>query len=241
MKAKNCLAIAIFIMTTGITPSLQASGWQGELTPYLWTAGIDGDLTMQGRKVEAEEGFENLSKSIDVSGAFLGILQRGDLVMMAQYDNLSIDTEELSNVPEGSFLESNVQIVTVAAGIQVDGAKGKTYDLLLGARRLQLDNEITLNNASTFESDQHFNDLVVVIRPSIPLSQKWRFNPTMSIGGGDSNRTYELQPQVQYQLSNNLALRFGYRTLYYDLEGKRENAAFDGAFQGFLVGLGGIF
>lgn len=231
---------AILALAT-LTPNLHAADWQGELTPYLWTAGIDGDLTVRDQKVEAEEGFENLSESIDVSGAFLGILQRGNTVMMAQYDNLSIDTEELANVPEGSFLESKVQIVTLAAGIQLDGAKGKTYDVLLGARRLQLDNEITVNNAGTFATDQHFNDIVVVIRPSVPLSQKWRFNPTLSVGAGDSNNTYELQPQVQYQLSSNLALRFGYRSLYYDLEGKRENAEFDGAFQGFLIGLGGIF
>lgn len=234
----GCAAILSWV---AITPSLHAADWQGELTPYLWTAGIDGDVSVRGQKVEAEEGFENLSESIDMSGAFLGVLQRGNTVMMAQYDTLSIDTDELARVPEGSFLESNVQIVTLAAGIQLEGAKGKTYDVLLGARRLQLDNEITLNGADTLATDQHFNDIVVVIRPSVPLSQKWRFNPTLSVGAGDSNSTYELQPQVQYQLSTTLALRVGYRSLYYDLEGKRENAEFDGAFQGMLIGLGGMF
>ena len=59
----------------------------------------------------------------------------------------------------------------------------------------------------------------------------------MSIGGGgDSKLTYELQPNLQYQFSNLIAARLGYRRLYYDYKG--DKADFDGTFQGFTLGLG---
>ncbi len=63
------------------------------------------------------------------------------------------------------------------------------------------------------------------------------FNPTLAFGGGgDSELIYELQPQFQYQFTDNLALRVGYRRMYYDVKGDR--GEFDGVIHGAMLGLG---
>jgi outer membrane protein OmpA-like peptidoglycan-associated protein len=64
----------------------------------------------------------------------------------------------------------------------------------------------------------------------------------MSIGGGvDADLIWELQPQLQFQINDNLGLRFGYRNLYYDLESDNGANKFDGSYRGLIVGLGGTF
>ena len=55
----------------------------------------------------------------------------------------------------------------------------------------------------------------------------------------DSDLTYELQPQFQYDISKTMSARFGYRRLYYDI--KNERSSMDVTFSGFIVGLGFIF
>jgi hypothetical protein len=58
------------------------------------------------------------------------------------------------------------------------------------------------------------------MRPSIPVLpskiQGLRFNPTLAIGaGGDADLVYELQPQFQYQITQSVVARLGYRTVGY--------------------------
>jgi hypothetical protein len=139
-------------------------------------------------------------------------------------------------------LESDTTITTLAIGYQFLGSGGKTYDLMIGTRKVSMDNTLTLNGlaGSPFRGDRDVRDTVVVFRPSIPLSEKWRFNPTLSYGSGDSEKTYELWPQFQYQFTPNWAARLGYRRLAYDIETSAGNR-FDGSFEGFVIGFGGTF
>jgi len=78
------------------------------------------------------------------------------------------------------------------------------------------------------------------VRPCVPITQKLRFNPTFAVGAGDSDLTWELQPCVQYQFTDHMGVRFGYRRVHYDVEGDHGNT-FDAAFQGFFVGASLLF
>ena len=113
--------------------------------------------------------------------------------------------------------------------------------VMLGARYLELDNELRLNRIGTFGSNKNYTDGVIIIRPSPRLSSRWRFDPTLSFGKGESKKRYELQPQFQYQFRENIALRLGYRRLYYDIESGNRQNAWKGSFQGFIIGVGGTF
>jgi hypothetical protein len=106
-----------------------------------------------------------------------------------------------------------------------------------GVRLLNLDNTLTLNGRGTFEKSQTITDGVLVVRPSLPLTTWLRFSPTLAIGAGDSDLTYELQPELQFRITDNIAARVGYRRVFYDFEGDRGNR-FDGSFHGFILGVG---
>jgi hypothetical protein len=213
------------------------------LTPYIWTAGIDGDIEVKGRKVDVDVGFDDLIDKVDIGGSFLAVVQKGMWVNWLQVDYFSLSEDGTASALGGAEVdvESDTLILTAATGIQIGlWREGQTLDIMGGIRYLRMDNELSISGVGTFKNTNDIYDGVLVLRPSIPLSERWRFNPTLSIGAGDSDLTYELQPQFQYNFTDTWALRLGYRRLYYDTKGNRGNS-FDGSFHGFFVGFGGTF
>lgn len=209
-----------------------------EVTPYVWAVGVDADVTVAGQAADVDKSFSDLWDDLKYGGSLLGVVQNGPWVFYGQIDVLKTQTD-LEGVP-GGRLDTKSRIWTLAAGYQLQGSGGKTFDLLLGWRQLELKPELNLPGVPELSADRDVGDVVLMLRPSIPLSQNWRFNPAMSIGKGDSDKTYELWPQVQYGFSETWALRIGFRNLYYDIENEAGNR-FKGSLRGLTLGLGGRF
>ena len=237
----NKLAIYIFALLV-VCPSVAISNdWAVEITPYAWLAGVDADVTVGNREVDVDVGFSDLLDNLDFAAAFLAVAQYDRFVLWGQVDYLDLNTGDV-DTPIGvdARAESKALFLTTAAGYQFDGfVQGSTIDVLLGLRYLRMKNKLSLEGFGTSRRTRDLIDAVLVVRPSFQLSEKWRFNPTLSIGAGDSDLTYEIQPQFQYQFNDTLAARLGYRRLYYDVD--KNNFEFDGAFHGFLLGLGFAF
>lgn len=216
--------------------------WRVELMPYLWAAGVNGDVAVRNRAVEIDASFSDVADSLDVGGALLMHAQRGPWVLWTQVDYLSISTDELEDGPERGTLNQDVTMATLGAGYQFASTDGRrSIDVLLGVRHLSVDTELRLRDSGRFGQDRDATDPVIILRPSFQFAEKWRFNPTLSYGaGGDSEKVWELQPQIQYRTSEHTALRFGYRRLQYELESEK-GSSFDGSFEGPFVGFGGVF
>ncbi len=244
-KVRIGAAIMAFLVYALLAGSAWAAdgGWKFELTPYIWGVGIDGDITVRGTKVEVDAGFDDLIDKVDFGGSFLAVAQKGQWVNWLQVDYFEISDDKNVDRIGGAKVEveSDTLFLTVATGIQVDGwKKGQTFDILGGLRYARMDNELTISGVGSADRTSNIYDAVLVLRPSFPLSQRWRFNPTLSIGAGDSDLTYELQPQFQFNFTDTWAGRIGYRRLYYDTEGSSGNK-FKGSFHGFILGLGATF
>ncbi len=126
-----------------------------------------------------------------------------------------------------------------AAGYKVDGwAEGQTFDLLVGARTLSVQNDLEVYGVGKVTKSKDLLDPMVVVRPNLPLTSKLFFNPTLGIGGGgDSDLIWELQPQLQYQFTDTFEGRLGYRTIHYKFtkDGNRLNIDLSGLIVGFGV------
>lgn len=225
----------------------QDDAWGFEITPYVWAGGIDGDVTVRGHKAEVDRGFDDLVDRLDFTGSLLGIGYRNHFVVWTQLDYVATDTDELDSdeQPIGgrARLESDFFAGTLGFGYRFGEPQGRrNLDLLLGAKYLSVENDLTLQGIGQFKRDRDYLDPVLIARPSFRISERWRFNPTISIGGGvDADLIWELQPQLQFNINDNLALRFGYRNLYYDLESENGLNKFDGSYRGLILGLGGTF
>lgn len=238
-----CKVIAVAgILLIAASAATAQDEWNFEVTPYFWAAGLEGDVEVGGRKVDVDVDFDDAFDAIDAAGGLMTVAQRGRLVVFGQFDYLGLDTDELgSDAPAGGSLQTDLFVGALAIGHRFDGPfKGSTIDLLGGVRYTWMENDLEITGVGRGKNSDDIVDAIVVVRPSLPLSERWRLNPTFSIGAGDSDVVWELQPNLRYQFSDTMALGLGYRRLHYDYEGDRGNT-FDAAFHGLLIGLSFTF
>lgn len=256
MKRTAWMMIAAGALAAGVAgaqaPAVNApkDGWKGELTPYAWLAGMEGDMTVNGRSVDFEKDFSDIIDMVELGGSLLGVAQYDRFLIWGQVDYFSMSTSELDvdEQPKAGSLDSKMLLGELAVGYQVDGwLEGQTFDLLVGVRTLQLDNDLELYGKGETSKDVELVDPIFAVRPSVPVFPSkidgLRFNPTLCIGGGgDSEMVYGMQPQLQYQVNDSFAVRFGYRTVGYKFEGeKNKDNELDFSLSGLLLGAGFTF
>jgi outer membrane protein OmpA-like peptidoglycan-associated protein len=245
-KTRNIAATAVTAILAAATtsPALAADKeWNFELTPYLWGAGIDGDIVVRGQTADVDVSFSDIFDQMELGGGLLMRAERNHWVLWTQVDYMATSTSELDDPPENGRLDVDSTMLTAGFGRNFESSNGRrSVDVLLGLRYMELETTAQFATLGTFRGKRDFTDPVIIVRPSLQISDRWRFNPTFSYGtGGDSESTYELQPQVQYQATDRMALRFGYRKLYYDIENDVNGNSFDGSFNGPFIGFGFTF
>jgi hypothetical protein len=229
----------------------EPEGLQVEITPYAWLAGLEGDVTVNGNKTEFDKSFSDIIDYVGFAGSLLGVVQYDRYLVWGQVDYFTISTDNVDaeDQPKHATFDSKMFLGELAAGYQVDGwMEGQTFDFLVGVRVLNMDNQLSVKNGGpTFENSRTLTDPILVMRPSIPV---WPskisglcFNPTLAIGGGgDSELVYELQPQFQYQVTDSVSARVGYRRVGYKIKGSHnDDNEMNFAMAGLIVGVGVTF
>jgi hypothetical protein len=248
-RIMRIIIMATLLLTFGVTGfAAEPKGLKVELMPYLWYAGLEGDLTLNGTEYEFSKSPEDVFEAVSVAGSFLAVLQYNRFLLWYQGDYFNRSTDELDIHPANVSIDSTMILNEVAVGYQIDGFfEGQTFDLMVGARFLNMENELIIADHSVAKREVNVADPMLVIRPSIPLFPSLikglRFNPTLAIGGGgDSELVFELFPQLQYQFTDNIAMRIGYRTVGYKFTGdNNEDNELNLRLAGLIVGIGGIF
>lgn len=239
---RTLLAILIGLVFHSEQPRAEEpKGWQLEVTPYLWMAGIDGDVTVGDQTVGVDVGFDDLVDALDFGGSLLTVVQYNRWVLFGQVDFFALDSDGLDNAPSAGKLETDALFATVAFGHQFQTfGPDSSIDVLGGVRYFGMDNTLTIYEVGSADANQDWVDGIVMLRPSFRFLRWFRFNPTLAIGTGDSDLTYEMQPQFQIDFTKHTAARIGYRRLYYKADGDRGNS-FDGTIGGMIAGLGMTF
>ncbi len=249
MKTKIMMMIAAgLVLAAGGTASAAApQGWHFELTPYLWAAGLEGDATINGHEADFEKEFSDLFDMLEIGGSLFGVAQYNRIVLLGAVDyfDLSTDNLDVKDQPPGRTLDSKLLIGEVAAGYQFDGfMEGMTISVLAGARMTRMELDLELDEGQSASKDNDLADPILMLNPSIPIFPSkidgLRFNPILAVGGGnDADLVYELFPQFQYQITDHMAARLGYRTVGYKFEeGDNE---LNISMSGLIVGVGLTF
>ena len=258
MKTRILVTLVAALLVASATGfAAEPEGWKFEITPYAWLAGLEGDGTINGQDFDFDKSFSDIVDAVDVGGSLLGIAQYNRFILWGRVDFFSLDTDEmdLEDQPAGGRLETDLLLTECAAGYQVDGwMEGQTFDILLGVRSLTIENELTVYGRGTVSTDDRPEeweketrvDGLLILRPSIPLFPSkidgLRLNATLAIGAGDSDLVYEMNPEIQYQITDHVAARLGYRTVGYKLKGDdNEDNELNFNLAGLIVGLGVTF
>jgi hypothetical protein len=199
--------------------------WNFEFTPYLWYAGLEGDVTVAGRQVDFEKDASDLVDLVDIGGSFRIGAEVGRVMVGALVDVISLSTDELDDAdqPQRGSMDSEMLLVEGGIGYRIDGwSKGQSFGLMAGVRHLELDNDLTVNGVGEFSRKDELTDIMFFLLPRVPMFASKMdglyFNPVLGVGAGDSDLAYELFPQLQYQISEKFSARLGYRRVGWKLE-----------------------
>jgi hypothetical protein len=245
MKSGRTTAAAAFaallaMVFTSLPAQAAEDEWKFEVTPYVWATGMNGDVTARNREAGFDYSFNDIVKYVDKGGGVLGGAQYDRWVFWGQVDYFQLSND--LNTPAGGKLTVDLTIATAAVGYQFDGwSKGQTFDVMIGEQHTRLTTETTFNAIGTFDNKRTLNDTVLVLRPSIPLSENWRFNPALAYGKGDSDSTYTLWPQFQYHFTKTWEARIGYRRLHYSVENDSGSEKLNITLSGPVLGIGATF
>lgn len=235
------LCVGAALATALNVKAAEPEGWKFEVTPYAWFQGFDGTLTVNDEDYDFDMKFSDLVDSVQLAGSLLAIAQYDRWLVWGQTDYAALDSDNNDDTRPAS-LEIDEFFAIAAAGYQFDTFKGNTIDVLVGARYASLENTLTIKPTDR-KINKNYDSLdpVLVARPSFRITEKLRFNPTLSIGGGgDADLVYELQPQLQYAFTENIAGRVGYRRVHYEFSNDNGNEL-EINFSGAIVGLGILF
>lgn len=214
------------------TSTVQAEEWSFQLTPYVWTAGIDGDVGVGPLVAEVDHDFSDLVEDLEW-GASLGIEARknaGFILGEVFYSEFGSSFTGPLGAQRGIDLDS--LIASLVVGYQVlDEPRVETF---VGARYFSLDVE----GRETLDRSEDWVDPLVGMRLVQSVSDPLDFVLLADIGGfgASSDLTWSVLPALSYQFSEQVAGKFGYRFMGVDYED--DGFVYDVDYTGLFLGAG---
>ncbi len=229
----------VVVFLAGVVAQAQESQWKWRVTPYMWLAGMNGDVGVGPLASSVDWSSSDVLKdlslaamvSLDVNNGTWGVL--GDFFYVNLDD--SVDTI-LGKIDTG--IEQ--WIVTAVPYYRVLSKEGLTLDLGVGGRYMDTTLDLTTPLASGSES-KNWLDPIVLARLRVPITEKFSLNFTGDVGGFevDSNFTWQLLAAAGYSVTKNVDLLLGYRHFVVDYE--KGDFSYDMATSGFALGASLLF
>lgn len=221
-------------------PALAQSPWSGQVTPYLWAAGLGGDLTpYQGApSLSFSRSVSEVLEDLDSAFFLSGYDRRDSFVILG---DLSASTSSRAGtVPPGLPAEGRLRqrSATLAAGWRAVAEPGGTLDLLAGARIWDLEARVAVaGGAVSAARSENFVDPILAVRANIALGARWSAILYADLGGMEvgSRWTDQVVVTVNYQVTERLYASLGYRRL--DVDYRAGGTRVDATMAGPLLGL----
>ncbi len=216
--------------------------WQFTVAPYLWAAGINGKIGINGFVSEADVPFSKVFKSLDFAGFLAGEARKGNWIVLGDFQYVK---NSLSNDLTHGGLGASVDLlseqvkVAMALGYVLYEDEAHFLRAHVGAQYSYVNSEVTFNGPGPLgglKSSKGWVD------PFIGMKYDYRFHPKWSLGflgdvggfGVSSDELWQLMGIVAYDLNPKWKLLAGYRIQSIDYS--EGGFLFDVDTEGFLLG-----
>lgn len=223
-----------------MSASICANAWEFEIAPYIWGAGIDGELDINDNQIDVSAEFSDILEQTKIAGMLMLEANDGNWVNFAQIDYLALEDNDVQTlaITRDAHLEVDTLLAAFTTGYRFEAGAGHYVDVMVGVRYAGIDTELDTRLRGKASSNRDIYDAILMIRPKVVLNDNWYLMPSFSVGGGDSDLTWEVFPELIYQ-PGKLRFRFGYRNLNY--ENEKNGNEIDISFRGPLIGVGFVF
>jgi opacity protein-like surface antigen len=231
------------------------SGWTFEFTPYIWGAGMSGEVEAGPLPaINVDMSFSDILKNLDAGlmGAFEARQGRLGLLFDAIYMKLSDSGTASRTGPgpvgatatAGAELEMTQTLYAAAAAYRVN--EGRTpLDVIGGMRYSKIEADARIDGsffAQTGSVDRGASkdwvDPYVGLRVQRPIADHWTLVGYGDIGGFGigSDFTWQAALGVNVDFSKTFSGKFGYRYISVDYD--KDGFRYDMANSGLYLGLG---
>lgn len=244
-------ALVAGVFLAGISPGLSAGeqssgGWTFSVAPYLWAAGISGEVaTLPGLPAaDVDESFADIWDDLQFAGMIAGAARKGKLSIAGdlQYVKTEADDNSLAPLFQGEALTSETFIATALAEYLLVERDRSNLWLSGGLRVWSVDTKLELATGllpgTTIKGDDTWVDPLLGLRGSVSLGQSEFYLIGWSYVGGfglGSDIMADVLGGVGYQFNDTISGIVGYRWMKVD----REEDAFlyDVTQEGTIIGV----
>lgn len=247
--ASALMSVAAFLWVTAGAPAADvaaeappeappppADEWTFSVAPYLWGAGLQGDVGVFGREpIDVDLSFGDIFKNLrfggmavfELSNGSVGIF--GDIIYVKTEADESI-TRTISGVPAtlAATVETSSFTGTVMGEYRAYATESASFDLMAGARIWNVDNDISVTLAAGGAPLAAFSgsDGATWVDPMIGAKARFDIDPSWYVTawgmvggfGAGSEVTWDVMGGVGYRWNEWLATVGGYRALGVDYD-----------------------
>ena len=254
MSSRSCLPCCLVVLAilTGATPAASAAepavveskSWEFDVVPYVWGAGIYGDLqigTLPAQGIEAS--FSDIWSNLNIAGMLAFEARKGNWGVLV--DAIYVDVSDTVPTPDevvygSAEVSMQQQLYSALITYRIHDGEKTTVDLGWGARYFQIDSDLSLTGGvaagRAVSGKVDWWDWLAGVRFVGHPSKRWSLMAYADIGGGGSELTWEAIVAANFAFNKTVSLPFGYRYLSTDYQDS--NFGFDAAMQGPFLGVG---
>ena len=209
-----------------------SSKWNFNLRPYFFLSGISGSVTVPPT-FPLNSRFSDLLKHVKL-GAFINFTaQKGQWGASGDFQYINLYGEGAGLLDVSLDLKNVIGEVDVF--YQPDTAP--TLRFLAGVRSYSVEQIVTIEGNELPAASTVVVDPILGAYGAWKLSDRWDFELRGDIGGFgvSSEFTYQLMALFHWDISESLAIPFGYRVLGYQI--KQDDILMDTRMAGMVLGL----
>ncbi len=227
--------------------------WEVRLTPYVWTAGVEGSVTHPALStpISAEASFGDVLDRLDIGGMAALEARKGRVGIIA--DALHIRMSDTAAMPLLGLpvdLSTRTTNALLAGAVRVVEADAGAIDALVGARYWSVSTRIgyTIPDAFPLPPDvplprvydgrkgAKWVDAMTGLKLRANLSQAVHATATGMFGFGGSDMVTDFALLVGIDISRRMNLTLGYRHI--DVDYSSNGFVFNAKIHGPLIGAG---
>ncbi|ANT61800.1 hypothetical protein AYJ57_15125 [Salipiger sp. CCB-MM3] len=245
-RFKPCMtAIGLGLAAVAVTGApAAAQDWEFRITPYVWMAGLEGDLgTIPGFPAQSVDlSFGDIWDDLEYGLFLSGTARNGPWVIYFDSSIVQTDSTEKIGGPnvDKVNIKSETSTLTLAFGGTVSQSYTHNLDLYGGFRYWNLKNDYRVYTPSgriKRETDVDWTDPIVGIAGRYALSDRWQAFGAADIGGFGVGSDFEwsLMAGVSYAFAEDFSLAFGWRVL--DVDYDDDGVVYDTTQSGPILGV----
>ena len=235
------IALAALAIFSGSASAQRADAWQFEGMPYLWAAGMKGDVGVGRIAVDGVEmSFPDIAKSL--RAGFMGSLEgrKGEWGFLA--DMIYMQVHQKHPATRGFTGDVDAKMTQQAYSLAAIWRASPAVDLLAGARTNYVKADLDLASSAltpqgrTFAKSRDWVDGFVGVRARVAIDDRWTLVGYADLGAGGSDSTWQLMAGADYAISPTATAKFGYR--YFKVDYERDDFKWNMASAGIYLGVG---